>query len=135
MGIDAFLLASSLRCVIGQRLVRLLCPHCKVETEPEPELSLFLKKGARMPEGGLRQWREVGCNRCFGTGFADRQAISEVLDVDDEMRALIKPDADLAAIELAARAKGMTAMLIDGFNKCQAGLTTPAEIRRVALDI
>ena len=135
MGIDAFLLASSLRCVIGQRLVRLLCPHCKAETEPEPELSLFVKKGAIMPPDGLRQWREVGCNRCFGTGYADRQAISEVLDVDDEIRSLIKPDVDVSAVEQAARRKGMTTMIIDGFNKCQAGLTTPAEVRRVALDI
>lgn len=135
MGIDAFLLASSLRCVIGQRLVRILCPHCKQETEPEPELALFKQRCELSPGQELRQWRKVGCNRCFGTGYTDRVCISEVLDVDDEIRHLIKPDANGGEIEKAACRKGMTTMIVDGFTKCQTGLTTPEEVRRVALDI
>jgi general secretion pathway protein E len=133
MGIDAFLLASSLRCVIGQRLVRVLCPHCKEECEPEPEQAVFKKYLSSAQ--GLRQWRKVGCNRCFGTGYVDRVCISEVLDVDDDVRALITPEANAGAIEKVACRKGMTTMIVDGFNKCQAGTTTPEEVRRVALDI
>ena len=99
----------------------------------EPEQALFKKHV--MPTAELRQWRNVGCNRCFGTGYADRVCISEVLDIDDDIRALITPDANAGAIEKAACSKGMTTMIVDGFNKCQAGVTTPEEVRRVALDI
>lgn len=134
MGIDAYLLASSLRCVVGQRLVRVLCSHCK-ETAPETHDPLLSRRGGA--NGGTRQklWRAVGCDRCFGTGYSDRLVISEVLDVDDEVRDLIVPNARPAAIEEVACRKGMTTMVTDGLTKCYAGLTTPEEVRRVALDI
>lgn len=122
MGIDAFLLASSLRCVIGQRLVRVLCPHCK-EPAPSPN------------RAGETLWHAVGCDRCFGTGYSDRVVIAEVLDVDDEIRNLIQPNARPSAIEDLACRKGMTTMVTDGLMKCNAGVTTPEEVRRVALDI
>jgi len=135
MGIDAYLLASSLRCVIGQRLVRVLCQHCKRQTEAEPDLALFRRLGRDPAEPGSRlQWQSTGCDRCFGTGYSDRIVISEVLDIDDEIRGLIRPDASPADIEAAACAKGMTSMIVDGYSKCQQGLTTPEEVRRVAID-
>jgi general secretion pathway protein E len=135
MGIDAYLLASSLRCVVGQRLVRVLCSHCKRQTEAPPDVALFRRMG-RDPSGiGSRlQWQAVGCDRCFGTGYADRIVISEVLDVDDEIRGLIRPDVSPGDIETAACRKGMTTMIMDGYAKCEQGLTTPEEVRRVALD-
>jgi general secretion pathway protein E len=134
MGIDAYLLASSLRCVIGQRLVRVLCSHCK-ETAPESHDPLISRRGGTSRGAPQRLWRAVGCDRCFGTGYSDRLVISEVLDVDDEIRDLIVPNARPAAIEEVACRKGMTTMVSDGLTKCQAGLTTPEEVRRVALDI
>ena len=121
MGIDAFLLASSLRCVIGQRLVRVLCQHCKEPAAPD--------------HNGQPLWRAVGCDRCYGTGYNDRVVIAEVLDVDDEIRSLIQPNARPSAIEDIARRRGMTKMVTDGLMKCNAGVTTPEEVRRVALDI
>jgi general secretion pathway protein E len=135
MGIDAYLLASSLRCVIGQRLVRVLCPHCKRQEAAEPDFALFRRMG-RDPSGAETElrWQSVGCDRCYGTGYADRIVISEVLDVDDEIRELIRPDASPAEIEAAASRKGMTTMIMDGYAKCEQGLTTPEEVRRVALD-
>lgn len=134
MGIDAFLLASSLRCVVGQRLVRVLCPHCKKPTSEELTLG-----GAReissAPGERKDHWQATGCERCFGTGYSGRIVIAEVLSVDDEVRQLIQPNAQTAAIEAAARRKGMTTMIMDGLTKCQTGVTTQEEVRRVALDI
>ncbi|HVZ05797.1 GspE/PulE family protein [Hyphomicrobium sp.] len=131
MGIDAFLLASSLRCVVGQRLVRVLCSHCK-EPSDEP-LSLG---GAQFIAGeDNTHWKAVGCERCFGTGYSGRLVIAEVLSVDDEVRKLIKPDAEMAEIEAAGKRNGMTTMIVDGIAKCRSGVTTQEEVRRVALDV
>jgi general secretion pathway protein E len=136
MGIDAFLLASSLRCIIAQRLVRVLCSHCKAPAPPGTDLSDFAKRRHGLEAEGLTQlWRAVGCNRCAGTGYNDRIVISEVLNVDEEVRELIQPNARPSTIEEAARRKGMVTMDLDGLKKCQAGLTTIEEVRRVVLDI
>src|SRR5262249_23281681 len=109
MGIDAFLLASSLRCVVGQRLVRVLCDHCK--QRPSEPLSLARGPITDVATYERRHSRAVGCERCFGTGYSGRLVIAEVLSVDDEIRELIKPDVDTALIEAAARRKGMTTMV------------------------
>jgi general secretion pathway protein E len=130
MGIDSFLLASSLRCVVGQRLLRVLCDHCK---HPSSEgLSLG---GGHACDTDQKHWSAAGCDRCFGTGYCGRIVISEVLSVDDEIRQLIQPNAQMALIEAAARKKGMTTMIMDGVTKCLSGVTTQEEVRRVALDI
>lgn len=133
MGIDAFLLASSLRCVVGQRLVRVLCDYCK---QPSDErLSLGRAQASDATPGEDRHWRAVGCERCFGTGYSGRLVIAEVLSVDDEIRQLIQPHAETALIEAAARKNGMTTMIMDGLAKCRSGVTTQEEVRRVALDV
>ncbi|HET6390316.1 GspE/PulE family protein [Hyphomicrobium sp.] len=136
MGIDAFLLASSLRCVIAQRLVRVLCLHCKQPAPPGTDISDFTRRRYGLAAGEPMQlWRAVGCSRCAGTGYNDRIVISEVLNVDEEVRELIQPNARPSIIEEAARRKGMVPMDLDGLKKCQAGLTTIEEVRRVVLDI
>jgi general secretion pathway protein E len=136
MGIDAFLLASSLRCVIGQRLVRVLCSHCKEAVPVGDELRVFARrKHALNGNAPTHLWRAVGCDRCSGTGYNDRIVISEVLDVDDEIRDLIQPNARSQTIEEAACRKGMVTMDLDGLKKCQDGLTTIEEVRRVVLDV
>jgi len=131
MGIDAFLLASSLRCVIGQRLVRVLCDHCK---RPSKDV-LSLGRSIAGISADDKHWDAVGCERCFGTGYAGRVVIAEVLSIDDELRNLIRPDAQMAQIEAVGRSKGMTTMIMDGLAKCRSGKTTQEEVRRVALDI
>ena len=133
MGIDSFLLASSLRCVVGQRLVRVLCDHCK---KPSGEvLSLGQRQTDDFSSQDQPHWEAVGCERCFGTGYRGRIVIAEVLSVDDELRQLIQPNTQTALIEAAARKKGMTTMIMDGLAKCVLGVTTQEEVRRVALDV
>jgi len=103
MGVEPFLLTSTVRGVVGQRLVRTLCRRCK---------------GA-------------GCEECGGTGFRGRIGVFEVLLMDDELRSLTQARAGAEALEQTARRAGMTAMLEDGLAKVAAGLTTVEEVRRV----
>lgn len=136
MGVDAYLLASSLRCVVGQRLVRMLCTACRKPYNDHPDLPQAVMQAAGIdPDKKIKLWRAVGCDRCLQSGYADRIAIAEILDVGDVIRDLIKPDVAAGELEKHARAQGMTSMIIDGLRKCQEGLTTPEEVRRVALDI
>jgi general secretion pathway protein E len=136
MGIDAFLLASSLRCVVAQRLVRVLCGYCKTAYEAPPDFAI-LPRAAAGPklDGARRLWQANGCERCYGTGYSDRIVISEVLDVNEEIRGLIQPNARPSAIQAAACRSGMITMIGDGLAKCLQGITTPEEVRRVALDV
>jgi general secretion pathway protein E len=136
MGLDAFLLASSLRCVVGQRLVRILCGHCKTAYEAEPDFAILPgHRAAPIPGSPHRLWQANGCERCFGTGYSDRIVIAEVLDVNEEIRGLIQPNARPSDIQAAACRHGMTTMVGDGLAKCLQGVTTPEEVRRVALDV
>jgi len=136
MGIDAFLLASSLRCVIGQRLVRVLCPHCRESVSAPDDFPLSNRRALMsIGDSPATLWHASGCDRCFGTGYNDRIVISEVLDIDDEIRELIQPNARSATIEETACRKGMATMVSDGLKKCQEGLTTIEEVRRVAVDV
>ena len=135
MGVDAYLLASSLRCVVGQRLVRVLCQHCRKRSkktnvasacEPVADQSVALRN--------VNGWHATGCERCHGTGFSDRTAISEVLEINDAVRSLIAPGHTSNEIEEAAVRGGMTTMMQDGRRKCTDGQTTLAEVCRVTLD-
>ncbi|MFQ5586483.1 MAG: type II secretion system ATPase GspE [Thermodesulfobacteriota bacterium] len=124
MGIERFLVASSLSAVIAQRLVRLLCPHCKQEYTPKAEeRSLF--KG-ELP----RLWRAVGCKRCFETGYHGRTGIFELLIIDDDMHPVILNDPDADSLRKHAIAKGMRTLRENGLEKVAAGITTLEEILR-----
>jgi general secretion pathway protein E len=132
MGVESYLLGSTLRCIVGQRLVRVLCPDCCRATriasdtfKREPRAVMIgLKHGDSIAE-------PVGCERCSGSGYRGRLGIFEVLDVSDPIRSLIGSGANDAAIEQQARAEGMTIMLEDARAKCLAGLTSIDEILRV----
>ncbi len=136
MGIDAFLLASSLRCLVGQRLVRRLCDNCKESYIGKLELPL---KGAglneRLQGDHVKLWRPVGCDRCFNTGYSDRIVLSEVIELNEELQNMIKPGTSAQDIEIHARQFGMTTMLDDGIRKCLSGITTMEEVRRVVLSV
>ena len=124
LGVDAYLLASSLRCVVGQRLVRLLCPACKVYGD------------GRDPDGkNSKIWQAVGCDRCYDTGYSDRIPISEVFEVDEAVRRAIKPGVSSVDLEAIARTSGFETMSADGMAKCARGLTTLEEVRRVTLEL
>jgi general secretion pathway protein E len=132
LGVQAFLIASTLRCVVGQRLVRKLCVNCRKQYAPQsevlaelsPELTGRYKKPRHL-------WKAVGCDHCSGTGYLGRAAIFELLIVDDALRRLIKPDVSAEIVMKAAKSKGMATMLADGFAKCCEGVTTVEELGRV----
>ncbi len=131
MGVEPYLLASVLRAVIGQRLVGVLCPHCREPRAPEPgELELIGRGGGPRPI----LYRAPGCGRCGGLGIVGRIGIFELLEVDDRMRALIRERAPTQAIQSAAEAAGMRTMWQDGVAKALSGTTTLEEVGRVTED-
>jgi general secretion pathway protein E len=108
LGVQAYLIASTLRCVVAQRLVRKLCTHCRVPYEAAPELLIqFPEAVAQSSEAGVRLYKPGGCTYCGGTGFAGRAAIFEVLAIDDELRRLIKPGVSADVLVDAARRAGV----------------------------
>jgi general secretion pathway protein E len=132
LGIEAYLLRSTLRAVIAQRLVRQLCERCRsrrvlceVDFTGDPRLA------ALGFTHGETFHAPVGCERCGGSGYRGRLGVFEVLELDDELRGLIGEKTDGLKIDQAAIRAGMTTMLDDGLSKCRAGLTSPAEILRV----
>ena len=131
LGVQAYLIASTLRCVVAQRLVRRLCTHCRTPYEAPPELIAQLPPAALAGEPPITLWRAAGCSYCGGSGYSGRAAIFELLSIDDAMRRLIKPGVSAEVIAQAARRAGMASMLTDGFAKCRDGLTTVEELGRV----
>jgi general secretion pathway protein E len=119
MGIEPFLLSSSLLGVMAQRLVRKLCLHCKVEKTEGPEAG---------------QWIAVGCDKCGHTGYHGRVGVYELLETTDQIRAQIHNRASEAEIRMAAQAGGMRTMREDGERWLRDGTTTAAEMLRVTKD-
>ena len=131
MGVEPYLLASSLRGVLGQRLVRKLCERCKARDDAaDDNAGLFAEKRglAIPPDAGFH--RAIGCDACGHTGYRGRIGVFEVLRADEPIRALLRKDPDPVAIARVAREAGMTTMLEDGFGKCAQGLTTIDEVLR-----
>ncbi|MCC2686632.1 MAG: type secretion system protein [Paenibacillaceae bacterium] len=128
MGVEPFLLASSLSCIIAQRLVRKICDHCVETHDPgEEERALFAEYGIEV--GQLK--RGAGCGNCGRTGYKGRLAIHEVLIVDEELRSMIlRTESDSAYMAYASK-QGMVPMLHDGLLKVKAGRTTVSEVFRV----
>ena len=127
MGVEPFLIASSLRSIMAQRLVRRLCSVCRREAEPDPEVVRRL--GHRMSEGD-RFYEGVGCRACRNTGFTGRFGIFEVVTVNDAMREAVTRRAGVA--DLAATLDDTHApMFEDGYRKAAEGLTTLGEVLRV----
>jgi general secretion pathway protein E len=132
LGAEGFLLRSTLRAVIAQRLVRVLCERCKsVETLTERQIADEPYYSLLGFHAGDHVHEPKGCERCGGTGFRGRVGVFEVLRIDEEVGALIGPQADSQAIEKAARRAGMRSMIDDAIEKCRAGTTTAAEVVRV----
>jgi len=129
MGVEDFLLMSTVIGLAGQRLVRCLCPHCREQYQPAPEWRARLGLDA-----DDMLWRAVGCAECGGTGYAGRTALLEVLPVTDRIRVLILEGADAQKIRDAAVAEGMVTMFRDGVAKATSGLTSIEEVFRVAAE-
>lgn len=133
MGIEPFLIASTVNIAIGQRLVRKLCPDCKVQVPLTKEEKASLKNDVRpeVLDKVNKVWRAEGCEKCNHTGYIKRVGIYEVLEVSEQVRQLIMRRASADEIRTAAIKGGMTTMLEDGFAKVADGTTSLAELLRV----
>jgi len=132
MGVEPFLLASTLRLIIAQRLVRLLCTNCRrVVTLSAHDIDRDPRYGAVGFAENETVSEPVGCERCGGSGYRGRQGVFEVLEVTEPIRRLIGRGAGDEAIEREARTGGMTTMIEDGLAKCRAGTTSLDEVLRV----
>jgi type IV pilus assembly protein PilB len=131
MGVEPFLITSSLEGVIGQRLVRTMCQPCRRLYEPtEEDLYEFTKTPDDVRELGLQFYVGEGCNECGQSGFHGRMGIFELLTVDDDIRELILERATTDEIQEVALRKGMISMRKDGWTKASIGMTTLAEVSR-----
>jgi general secretion pathway protein E len=132
LGIEGFLLKSTLRAVVAQRLVRMLCDRCKVPRRlTASDVAQDPRFGVIGFEAGDRVHEAVGCERCGGTGYRGRNGVFEILEMSEPVRRLVGPQTDSHTIDQAAMAGGMTTMLVDAVAKCRAGLTTVPEVFRV----
>jgi len=132
MGMPPFLIASSVQGIQAQRLVRVLCPHCKEKIEPDEKL----KKKLKIKDGEkVNVCRPKGCNDCNFTGFHGRIAIFEIFIMNDELRELTLKRVDAATLREAARRAGMRTMYEDGIEKVKMGITTLEEVESVVGEV
>jgi general secretion pathway protein E len=132
LGVEGYLLRSTLRAVVAQRLVRQLCDRCKSpKTLTESDFTENPQLGVLGFRSGETLRAPCGCERCGGTGYRGRLGVFEILELTSDLRELIGEKTDGLRIDEAAIRAGMTTMLDDGLAKCRAGLTSPAEILRV----
>lgn len=138
MGVEPFLLTSSLNAVVGQRVVRKICPSCKVEFNASPDVISSIQHilGNFIPASltSIKLYKGQGCASCGNTGYLGRLGIFEVLVINDQMSKLILQHASSGDIEKAAVASGMITIKQDGYLKVLEGLTTLEEVLRVAQD-
>ncbi len=134
IGVEKYLIASSVVAFIAQRLVRVICPKCKVvRTDLDQKIEEQMMISLRIsPQDKVQTYQSKGCDDCNGTGFAGRRAIHEVLVMTDEIRKLIMDGVPAGEIKRHAMRKGMASLMQDGFRKVLQGMTTPEEIMRVA---
>lgn len=131
MGIEPYLVASSLEAVVAQRLVRVICPDCKQEL-PDDEMDRLRQRfGDKLPDV---LYKGQGCRKCQGTGYRGRMGIFEMMVVTDEVRSLILQNASPRDLRQASAKQGMTSLRDDGFRHLTAGKTTVEEILRVTKD-
>lgn len=129
MEVEPFLLSSSVISVIGQRLVRKLCPECKKKIAAEDYVKDFFRTAELEIE---EYYAPVGCPRCMQTGYTGRQGVFEMLTINDELRKLINERADSSAISKEAYKTGYRPLLHHGFQLVKEGVTSPSEIMAVA---
>ncbi len=128
MGVENFLLSSTIRGILAQRLVRVICPSCK---EIDPSLADKQELSILGIGSDINLYRGKGCEQCSFTGFYGRKGIFELLEVEEQIRRLILEKADANQLRTEGRRRGMRTLLEDGAEKVKAGLTTPGEVFRV----
>ncbi len=128
MGIEPFLIASALECIVAQRLARMLCPSCKRRTIIPAKV---LRESGYKARVELEAYEPVGCRRCGGSGYRGRVGLYEVMKMSPEIQAMALERQPAEAIRDVAVAQGMTRLRDDGLQKVKQGRTSMAEIARV----
>ncbi len=129
MSIEPYLIASSVECFIAQRLIRLLCPQCKVPTQIDAQTASMF--GVDNVGADVVIYESKGCPGCRMTGYSGRGVIAEILMMDEGIRDLIIKKATASQIKDAAIHKGMNTLRVAGWKKIIKGLTSPSEVLRV----
>lgn len=130
LGVEPYLISSSVNTVIAQRLVRILCPHCK---EKYRLTSSHIKSlnSTREKYIGEEVYQPRGCSKCFNTGYLGREAIFEIMLMDDALKSLVLETSDANQIKAAALKSGMVTLRQDGMSKVLKGITSIGEVLRV----
>jgi general secretion pathway protein E len=138
LGVQPFMIASAVSAILGQRLVRILCPHCKVRYKPDPELlrranlpAERIKFFYRPPGEEEGNGKEGTCEHCGGTGYFKRTGAFELLVINEKIRELIRENPDIAAIRAEALKSGMRYLYEDGLRQVIEGTTSINELLRV----
>ncbi len=134
MGLEEYLLTSTVNGILAQRLVRKLCPECKVGAIADPEIIKSLRLHRFAPRGDIVLYKPVGCSACAGMGYRGRLAIIEFLPMTDPIRKLIMAHEEAGAIQKLAVAEGMQTLYENGLVKVIQGITTLEEIMRVTAE-
>lgn len=133
MGAEDYLISSCLLGLMAQRLVRVLCPYCRIPSHPEPhvleEMEINLNEGLT-----VEIYEAKGCEKCAQTGYRGRTGIYELIPVTDPIKNLILKKADAGAIKKKAVEQGMRTLRQDGWEKVKKGITSVAEVLRVTLE-
>ena len=127
MGVEPYLISSAVLAVLGQRLVRVICPHCKEEYTPSDEECHEL--GVHDSKGPF--YKGKGCDHCFGLGYQGRQAVYELLELNSELKQQLLANPESTHLQQLASEQGMVSMRQFGINRVLAGETTSAEVMRV----
>jgi len=133
MGIEPYLISSSVVGVMAQRLLRVICPECRQPYQPQ-DVAEVKAELRRLGQGQVQLYRGGGCENCLRTGFVGRTGIFELMLVDDQIRDLILQRRGAHVIKEAAVQKGMTTLREDGLRRVLAGITTLEEVYRVTQD-
>jgi general secretion pathway protein E/type IV pilus assembly protein PilB len=131
MGVEPYLVASSLDSVLAQRLLRLICPHCREEYQTKASPAMRLEPGRELPQTA---WRGRGCRECQGSGYRGRTSICELMQVTEEIRAAILERASAGEIRKMAAKQGMRSLRGDGWRIAIEGRTTIEEVLRGTKD-
>jgi len=128
IGVENFLISAALEAVLAQRLVRKVCPHCKTEYEPSPNIKRVMEKAGLAAEALVHG---EGCSRCNNSGYSGRIGVYELFIPSDEIRQAISDAQTLQKLRDMAKTLKMDVLMVDGLTKAKAGITTVEEVFRV----
>jgi general secretion pathway protein E len=131
MGMDDYLLTSTVNGILAQRLVRTLCMHCRQSHPALPEVVKEMQLERFTASRPVMLYRPVGCSECGGTGYSGRVSIVELLTMSDAIRSMVMRHVTAGEVRQQAMAEGMQTMYENGLSKAVAGVTTIEEVLRV----